>query len=362
MMPLKERVKFLNFINAKLLLVLMALKYAPKWIWEKMRQRHQPEKYRYDVIRCRAEQQMRRQMQSSYEQQERKKNLNTYAVYMSCGNVAGGGLVDRLRGAVSLYSACKESGRDFRLFFTHPFPLTDYLQPNTYDWRISEEEVSFHPDQIHIVTIDTQTDTEWERQLQQERTSNALRENVNRQLHFYSNAMFAYDQDFYSLFHELFKPSARLQQSIDAVLNDIGGPYITVSARFCNLLGDFNEEVFSEPLPRTEQKTLIEACMRQVERIHQKYPDKKVVVCSDSITFADRAQQENYVFVIPGTVSHIGNDTPHYYHYFEKTFLDFFVISQAEQVFLLKSSGMHNSGFPYAAARIGKKPYQVVEF
>jgi glycosyltransferase involved in cell wall biosynthesis len=361
-LPLKERIKFLNLTNAKLLLVLMSLKYAPKWIGEKIMQRYQPEKYRYDVVRCRAELHMRQQMQSSYEYQERKKNLHTCVVYMSCGNVASGGLVDRLRGAVSLYSACKEVGRDFRLFFTHPFPLTDYLQPNDYDWRISEEEVSFHPNQTHIVTIDTQTDSTWERQLQREKTLNAMRENVNRQLHFYSNASYAYDQDFPTLFNEMFKPSARLQQSIDKTISDIGGSYITISARFCNLLGDFNEEVFSEPLPRTEQKALIEACMKQIERIHQKNSDMKIVVCSDSITFAERAQQEDYVFVIPGTVSHIGNDTLHYYHYYEKTFLDFFVISKAKQVFLLKADGMHNSGFPYAAARIGKRPYQVVEF
>ena len=65
---------------------------------------------------------------------------------------------------------------------------------------------------------------------------------------------------------------------------------------------------------------------------------------------------------IPGTISHIGNDTHHTYEYYEKTFLDFFVISGAQEVYLLRSSMMHNSGFPYAAARVGEKPYHIVEF
>lgn len=359
LLPMKERIQFLNLISFKLLMTLMALKYDPQWIIEKFQQRYQSEKYRYNVIRRRTELQMRCQMAASYEQQERKRNLQPCAVFMSCGNTASGGLIDRLRGAASLYAACKDTGRDFRIFFTHPFPLTDYLQPNAYDWRISKEDVSFHPSQTHIVTIDTQTDTTWERQLQQATFETELRGNPHYQLHFYTNASFCYDQDFSALFNELFKPTDRLQQSIDQTLSSIGGQYITVSARFCNLLGDFNEETFSEPLPRTEQRALIETCMSQVEQLHQRYPDHKIVVCSDSTTFAERAQCEDYVYVIPGTVSHIGNDTVHYYHYYEKTFLDFFIISRAEHVFLLKYDGMHNSGFPYAAARVGKRDFQV---
>jgi hypothetical protein len=68
------------------------------------------------------------------------------------------------------------------------------------------------------------------------------------------------------------------------------------------------------------------------------------------------------VSVIPGNVSHIGNDTVRYYQYYEKTFLDFYIISQAQRVFLLRAKSMHNSGFPYAAARVGKRPYKLVDF
>ena len=99
-----------------------------------------------------------------------------------------------------------------------------------------------------------------------------------------------------------------------------------------------------------------------MERIHRQNSHLPIIICSDSTTFASEAQSLDYVKIIPGNVSHIGNDTVHYYQYYEKTFLDFYIISQAQQVFLLRGTAMHNSGFPYAAARVGNRPYHVVEF
>jgi hypothetical protein len=90
------------------------------------------------------------------------------------------------------------------------------------------------------------------------------------------------------------------------------------------LLNDFNEETFSEPLSTSERKQLIAACMAQVERIHQQNSQLPIIVCSDSTTFANEAKTLSYVSVIPGNVSHIGNDTVRYYQYYEKTFLDFY--------------------------------------
>ncbi len=361
LLPLSNRLQFLNLCNVHLIEGLMALKYAPGWIREKLMQRFQPEKYRFEVIRKRTEEQTRQQISKSYDSRKAKEQLEPYAIFLSCGNTASGGLVDRLRGAVSLYAACKTSGRPFRLFFTHPFPLNDYLVPNEYDWSIREEELSFSPQQTHCVVLDTQTDSEWEGKWQREQIQKELQENPSLQLHFYTNAMFAYQEDFGALFHELFKPSERLQESIDKTLANIGGSYITVSARFCNLLGDFNEETFSEPLPKAERQDLLRHCLLQLEKIHQQ-DGRPVVVCSDSIIFTEEAMKKDFVRTVPGNISHIGNDRTHYYHYYEKTFLDFFIISKADQAYLLRGQGMHNSGYPYAAARVGRVPYHIVTF
>ena len=65
--------------------------------------------------------------------------------------------------------------------------------------------------------------------------------NSDKQLHIYTNAGFVYDYGYSVLFNELFKTSERLQKSIDFYLKDIGSNYISISARFLDLFGDFNE-------------------------------------------------------------------------------------------------------------------------
>lgn len=357
----QERLRFLNLCNEKLLLLAMALRYSPKWIAERIAQHLSPSYYHNTVLRKRSELAMARQIRHSYENAPENPSFRPYAISMFCGNIAGGGLVDRLRGAISLYAACKEAkGHDFKLYFTHPFPLADYLQPNVYDWTMKQDELTFAPTQAKAVIADTMTDTRQESERQRQHFIQQLHTHDGKQLHFYSNAIFSYDQDFAALFAELFRPSARLQASIDKAKRSLGSHYITVSARFCNLLDDFNEETYSEPLPRAGQKLLLDACLGQVERLHHRHRDELILICSDSETFAQKAQTLTYVRVIPGTVSHIGNDTTHHYEYYEKTFIDFFLIAQAQKAYLLKSAKMHNSGFPYAAARVGRKSYEVI--
>ena len=65
-------------------------------------------------------------------------------VCMVDGKRKQGGLADRLRGIVSTYYVCKKLGYDFRINFVHPFPLIDYLVPNTYDWRVSQDELCYN--------------------------------------------------------------------------------------------------------------------------------------------------------------------------------------------------------------------------
>ena len=135
-----------------------------------------------------------------------------------------------------------------------------------------------------------------------------------------------------------------------------------MSARFCNCLDDFNEEVYCEPLPALERKQLLNDCMTEIKRIIEKNPGKKLVICSDSTTFTEEAKKHFDIITTPGTISHIGNDDVHNYEYYEKTFLDFYTIAGASEVFLLKSPHMMKSGFPYAAALVGQKPFNVIDF
>jgi hypothetical protein len=50
------------------------------------------------------------------------------------------------------------------------------------------------------------------------------------------------------------------------------------------------------------------------------------------------------------------------YEYYEKTFLDFYTIAGASEVYLLKGPHMMKRGFPYAAALVGRKTLHIIDF
>ena len=256
---------------------------------------------------------------------------------------------------------CKMTNRVFKLHFTHPFLLTDYLQPNDYDWRVDGNDLSFDHSQTALLVLDTQTSTPKEHRQQRHYLQSMLEKHPLQQIHCYTNASFCYEDGFARDFATLFKPTDQLELHLADIARAIGQQYITVSARFCNLIGDFNEEVYSEPLPPVERQQLLDNCLSQLKQLRELHPDHRLVVCSDSTTFLQKAQEQHGAYVVPGHVSHIGNDVPHNYPYYEKTFLDFFIIARASHAYLLLGPSMHQSGFPYAAALSNNRPYDIIK-
>ena len=53
-----------------------------------------------------------------------------------------GGLADRFKGAVSAYAWCLCNGIDFKIRYTFPFELSDYLLPAEHDWVLKPNEFS----------------------------------------------------------------------------------------------------------------------------------------------------------------------------------------------------------------------------
>ena len=376
----QERRRFLGMKSYRLLFVLFALKYSPSLLLKKTAQRLWPSMYRWMVVRPRMEKEIEREIEAplsppeagTIDPQSESKTIEAPSravggasgacISMFCGNASSGGLADRLRGAVSVFMACQQTGRQFKLYFTHPFRLTDYLQPASYDWRISDEDVCFDPSRTQRLIIDSQADTRWEHRWQEWLLRRRMRKHPEHQLHVYTNAGCCYDHDYAAAFEQLFRPTPRLQQHLDELRLLTGDEYITVSARFCHLLDDFNEEVYGEPLSSTDREALLVACMEQMATLRTAHPGCRIVACSDSTTFLARAQKEHGAVVIPGHISHIGNDGAHSYEYYEKTLLDFYVIAQAQEVYLLRGPAMHQSGFPYAAARAGRRPFHTIKF
>lgn len=177
-------------------------------------------------------------------------------------------------------------------------------------------------------------------------------------IHIYSNAHFC-SNHYAKLFNELFKPSQELQSLIDFHINAIGSKYVSATFRFQQLLGDFKE---GDPniyhiLDDISKKQLIERCIDELLSSLKKLPlSYKMLVTSDSITFLEKVAKIERVYVVPGKVAHM-NYTASDNKIFMKSFVDLFLLMNAETIMLYQTGEMYNSGFPRFAARLSKHKF-----
>lgn len=304
----------------------------------------------------------RKRLLKRYNERENERAIEGIVVNVFDGTMQMGGLADRLRGIISTYSICKKKGLDYRLFFESPFPLEDYLEPNIYNWKIDENEIAYNKKQSKVVILDTTQNNEYQKKKQKRFLDKSIKNDVY-QKHVYTTAAFAYDENYQELFWELFKPSKRLQAAIDKELSVLKDGYISVSCRFLDLLGDFNEtQGYGIVLGEDEQKKLIGKLKYQIEELHDKYPKSVILVNSDSVKFIKEMRSLEYVYSIEGNVTHIDAENDEYnYDKYEKTFLDFMVIAKAAHIYLLRSGDMLRSGYPYAASKLYDSPFSIIE-
>ncbi len=285
-------------------------------------------------------------------------------IFMADGRRMHGGLADRLRGICSLYESARNLGMDFRIYFRFPFRLEDYLVPAGYDWRIADEDVSYSNSTSRPVYMDTRGETDLrEKRWQRHYFEKAVSDPAVRQFHCYSSFFFA-EERFGELFSELFKPSPALEKRLAETEPLLGKHYISVSTRFLELLGDFDEprrERF--PLAPEEQKRLIEGGVNKIREIRTMAENrgKKVLVTSDSMRFLAAVSGVPDVVTIPGRIAHIDRKESDGESEM-KTFVDFFAIARADSSYLLIGPGMYRSNFSKRAAQAGSHPFNEIFF
>lgn len=285
-------------------------------------------------------------------------NVKPYIIYMADGKLPHGGLADRIKGMVSLYMYCKRRDQPFKIFFAHPFPLKDYLETNHYDWTVSPDELSYNRKQAKAVIVKYSyldgTGHEY---------VDACLDKLagKRQLHVYTNAA-TVDETFCDAFHELFKPSVALQAEIDANLTELGDDFVSITYRFQQLLGDFQEGGYTV-LGESDRNVLINHCLNFIDEVRQQNPIvKRVLLTSDSRMFLDIAASKFcYVYTIPGKVYHIDHTSQAGTLPYLKSFVDLFVLSHAQTLYNYSEGLMYrSSGFASLAAVIGGKKYKNV--
>lgn len=270
------------------------------------------------------------------------------------------GWSDRLRGLLTTYCMCKELGIQFKLYFKHPFALENFLVPNLYDWTIDASEISYNSKEAEALLAFYVT--RWDHIALMDYMSKSIRKSSKKQIHVYSNISYIYDWEYYSqAFNELFLFSDIVLKDVVHYRTLLAPKYISVTTRFQNLIGDFEERGI-RPLEETAKKALIENCLAQIDCLHKEYPEYKVLVTSDSYTFLCEANKKDYVQIIDGRVVHMDWTDNKNLEIHKKSFVDFLTISGADYVFLLQSGKMFVSGFPVSAARLGNRPYKMINF
>lgn len=284
-------------------------------------------------------------------------------VFMADGYRHHGGLADRLRGIVATYQYCREHGLAFRINFTSPFSLERYLEPAVYDWRLREGELTFNARQCLPVYLMTTCDFYSGRELRYQRRG--LHRALSRpfvQAHV-NTVYYCGDNNFAELFAELFRPAPQVASCLDGLLGGLDGDYLSVSTRFLELLGDFKEPKQERlPLGKQERVELMDRCVAEIERIHER-EQLPVVLTSDSSTFlAYAAERLPFCRYLPGEVAHIDGREGHDGDADLKTFVDFFAVKQARKSYLVVGPRMYRSNFSRRAAMAGEHDFEVITF
>ena len=280
-------------------------------------------------------------------------------VYMADGKMVHGGMFDRLKGAISIYAISKVHGKKYGIYFTEPFSLEKYLEPNNYDWRISKGNLLFsYPHSRPIIAYS-----------EKNKPNRLLRER-DGQTHFYYgsdildfiNQRYNSEYDWTSLFNELFRPSPYLEEQISRLRKDVYGNYVAVHLRFLNMLGDKVEKLPYPELKEEGKHSLIADCITKIKELYYSNQGKSIFVSSDSIAFMEIVQKEiPTVMIVKGSSKHIDNSS----HLSEdeclKLFLDIYMLSGAERVYSIIGKGLYSSAFPEYSAKIGGKPFERIK-
>lgn len=281
------------------------------------------------------------------------RNVDQMVIYMADGRMKHGGLSDRICGMVSTYNYCKKHGLGFKIHFVCPYSLSDFLECSSIDWRISDDEISYNSHDSEPIYLSVYSGNY---NIVEMYFNNRIGRSRKKQVHVYTNARYFHKHEFSGLFNDLFKPSLILQNALDHTKELIPKPYISLTFRFQQLLGDFKEDGFKTLKTEEEKHALMDKCLNCIRNLYNQ-AKSKVLVTSDSVTFLDNAGQLDYVYTIPGEMRHedYGKDLAVDKSIDLKSFVDFFMIAEAEKIYLYANAPLWPSGFPITASFIHNK-------
>lgn len=285
-----------------------------------------------------------------------QKGSGNAIVAMIDGTNFHGGLTDRWKGIVSLYALSKAIGRDFRIHYTYPFLLTMFQEPNTYDWRIDNNDLSHNLSTAHMLRLTGESSLDRMMNLEDDKQIHCY---ANRDWIHLINKTFNTSYEWGVLFSELFKPSQLLQTYLDSFSEHTAKPYVAVAYRMQNLLGDYLEYQY-QPAFEKRQKQIIEDCISCLETIHTE-SNMPILVTSDSKRMTDEAARLPYVFTNSQYAAHADTTITADYRLYMKSFADFYLLAGATKVYAPRTKEMYESDFPLYASKLGGRDFLRIE-
>jgi hypothetical protein len=277
------------------------------------------------------------------------------------GKIQHGGLVDRLKGIVSFYQIAQKVEADFKIYFKHPFELNFFLEPNLLDWNATEEDLKWNPMSTDILyLIDNFKVNPKVYISKSSKKKFIVYVNIDYSATTHEALNLKEQNDLWRIsFHELFKKSDYLKTSLSSIASN--NNTIAIHTRFTSILGDFKDTTQREV--SDERKAAIMTSLKNsILEIATENPGKEIYVFSDSIRFLNDIKRHTPYKVIDGMPRHIDfdkNETVNIENHI-KTFIDFFLIAESEEIFLLKTKEMYNSAFSRYAAIVGNKTFEII--
>lgn len=285
---------------------------------------------------------------------ERKQQI---AVLLVDGKYSHGGFCDRLKGIVSLFHYAQVNNIPFRIDYTYPFKLSDFLLPNQYDWLSKEGEISRHFADVKYICLVRDPSA---KRLLQLNTDKQIHCHANRDIVEQLNVAYQTNYDWSSLFNTLFRPSPELSGLIAHYKELMGTNYISAQFRFINLLGDFKDNR-NFILSDDQKESLIEKNLRAVLNLNQQYPNRMIFIATDSITFSERVAQLKNVYTLSGNIVHIDYIEGETRSVYLRVFLDFYLLAESERIFAIGTKEMYRSEFPLYASKVKEVPFERIE-
>ncbi len=264
-------------------------------------------------------------------------------VFCVNGWVGHGGWTDRLKGIISAYYWAKNNNCQFKLWYSFPSLLENFLSPNIVDWRCNKNDLKFNPFYDKVMNLCDVFDGDG---------CGSISFVKFRKIFLYYNIDDLQNEELWmKLYFELFEPSEKIIKKVKNLLSPFSKPQIGIVFRFLGLFGDFskNYSTLSSMLEKEKVAShYLEAMMNFLEK-NSLDRSSSVFLFSDSDFFVAKAintYPNLKTFTQPGR-SFIHQEKKDGYKVLERTVIDFYLLANLDHVYLfLDDKVLWRSGFP----------------